>query len=86
MFAAALVKRLCRATVSVWTVNLRWLTKEGYQALARLSNDRRLKLYRIKPKLHMHDHVVCLDYSLVFGVSDIWPTKSMVLSFDVVFF
>ena len=31
--------------------------KEGYQALARLCAMRRLHLFRVKPKLHMHDHV-----------------------------
>ncbi|CAL1171873.1 unnamed protein product [Cladocopium goreaui] len=30
---------------------------EGYQALARLCAMRRLHLFRVKPKLHMHDHV-----------------------------
>ncbi|CAK9049258.1 Uncharacterized protein SCF082_LOCUS27308 [Durusdinium trenchii] len=30
---------------------------EGYAAMARLANDRSFKLYRMKPKLHMLDHI-----------------------------
>ena len=31
--------------------------QEGYQALERLCAMRHLHLFRVKPKLHMHDHV-----------------------------
>ena len=34
--------------------------KESYSALARISRERYLKLFRVKPKLHMLDHITCL--------------------------
>ena len=45
----------------VFAVQSKWLfCEEGYACLARIAKDRGLKLYRIKPKLHMHEHVLCL--------------------------
>lgn len=51
-----------------WGLTETWLivpfattpVKEGYAALARLARTMRLKLFRVKPKLHMHDHVTYL--------------------------
>lgn len=40
------------------TMGLCLRSKEGYSALARIGRQRGLKLYRMKPKLHQHDHVV----------------------------
>eukprot|EP00435_Cladocopium_sp_Y103_P022447 s3978_g5.t1 len=35
-----------------------WGITEGYQALARACKNRRWKLYRMRPKCHMHEHIV----------------------------
>lgn len=34
--------------------------EEGYGCLASMSTDRRWVLFRVKPKLHMHEHVAHL--------------------------
>lgn len=41
---------------SEWRAFGEW-SEEGYAAMARLANDRSFKLYRMKPKLHMLDHI-----------------------------